>query len=606
MKYGVREKTKVAEEIRDDEREGEAENVLVVFTAVEKDDEKNPEEIVKSASEEIKKIRDDVGASRVLIYPYAHLSDNLASPSFAVKILEDLKKSIDGEVMRAPFGWYKYFEIRCKGHPLSELSRTIKGEEVPEALRKEEKIESHWYVLFDENLIEIDNFDFSSYPKLKEFAEYEISKSRAVDKVPPHVKLMRRLEIADYESASDPGNLRYYPKGRLIKSLIEEYVTRKVIEYGAMEVETPIMYDMEHPSLKRYLDRFPARQYVIESDKRRFFLRFAACFGQFLMTHDFTISYRALPLRLFELTRYSFRREQRGELVGLRRLRTFTMPDMHTVCRNMEEAIKEFEDQFKFSISVLKDIGLTPIDYEVAIRFDREFYEKNKDFIHRLQKIIGKPVLVEMWDERFFYFTLKFEFNFVDALSKASALSTVQIDVENAERYEITYVDEEGKRKYPIILHCSPSGAIERCIYALLEKASMESEKGNLPMFPVWLSPTQLRLIPVSLEFNEYAERIAEKFEGVRVDIDDRDVTVGKKIREASMEWIPYVAVIGEKEVRSGKLSVTIRSKSSIKSPKIVEMTPEELEKKIKEECRGFPFKPLPLPKKLSSRPKFV
>jgi len=606
MKYFAKERTEIAEEIGEDEREGEAENVLVVFTAVEKDDERNPEEVVRAASEEIKRVRDRVGAFRVLIYPYAHLSENLASPSSAIRILEDLKNSIDGEVLRAPFGWYKSFELKCKGHPLSELSRTIKGEEVPEALKKESKIESHWYILKDGELIGVKSFDFSSYPNLKKFAEYEISKSRAVDTTPPHVKLMKRLELADYESASDPGNLRYYPKGRLIKSLLEEFVTRRLIEFGAMEVETPIMYDMEHPALKRYLDRFPARQYVIESDKRRFFLRFAACFGQFLMTHDATISYRALPIKIFELTRYSFRREQRGELVGLRRLRSFTMPDMHTICRNMDEALREFEEQFKLSISVLREMGLEPEDYEVAIRFDREFYEKNSEFVHRLQRIIGKPVLVEMWDERFFYFTLKFEFNFVDALGKASALSTVQIDVENAERYGITYVDEDGSSKHPIILHCSPSGAIERCIYALLEKAAMKSERGELPALPTWLSPTQLRLIPVAPDFIEEAEKIASIFEGVRVDIDDRDESVGKKIREAGMEWIPYVAVIGEKEVRSGKLSVTIRRESTLKNPKIVEMTPEELKRRIEEECRGLPFKPLPLPKSLSQRIKFV
>lgn len=606
MKYFARERTSIAEKIEEKDRKGEAENVLVVFTAVEREDEKNPEEVIRIAGEEIKKVKEQVGAERILIYPYAHLSENLANPSFAVRVLEELRKYLGEDTLRAPFGWYKSFELRCKGHPLSELSRTIKSEEFSEALKKEEKIESHWFILQDGVLHSIESFDFSEHPNLKKFCDYEISKSRAVDATPPHVKLMRRLEIADYEGASDPGNLRYYPKGRLLKSLLEDFVVRRLIEYGAMEVETPIMYDVEHPTLKRYLDRFPARQYTIESDKRRFFLRFAACFGQFLMMHDATISHRALPLRIFELTRYSFRREQRGELVGLRRLRAFTMPDMHTLCRDMKEAMEEFKKQFGLSISVLRDIGLSPEDYEVAIRFDRAFYEKNFEFVHELQKIIGKPVLVEMWDERFFYFTLKFEFNFVDTLGKASALSTVQIDVENAERYGITYVDEDGERRYPIILHCSPSGAIERCIYALLEKAAMKSEEGELPSLPTWLSPTQLRLIPVSEEFIEDAERIVETLSSFRVDIDDRDETVGKKIREASMEWIPYIAVIGERERNTGKLSVTVRSESSLKNPKIVEMTLEELKERLQKECSGFPFKPLTLPEKLSKRVRFI
>src|ERR671929_2273217 len=160
-------------------------------------------------------------------------------------------------------------------------------------------------------------------------------KKRTVDEQPPHVRLMKKLAIADYEPASDVGNMRYYPKGRLMKSLIEQYVTRRVMEYGGIEVETPIMYDTKHPSLQSYFNRFPARQYSITSDNKQLFLRFAACFGQFLMAKDFNISYKQLPLKLYELTRYSFRREKSGELVGLRRLREFTMPDCHAMRKHL-------------------------------------------------------------------------------------------------------------------------------------------------------------------------------------------------------------------------------------------------------------------------------
>ena len=134
------------------------------------------------------------------------------------------------------------------------------------------------------------------------------------------------------------------------------------------------MYDVNHPTLKKYLYRFPARQYSIESDKRSFFLRFAACFGQFLMNRDMTISHRNLPLKMIEMTRYSFRREQHGELVGLRRLRAFTMPDMHTLCSDMDRAIAEFKDQYAMCMAVLADIGLDR-DYEVIILFTRDFYK---------------------------------------------------------------------------------------------------------------------------------------------------------------------------------------------------------------------------------------
>ena len=484
------------------------------------------------------------------------------------------------------------------------MSEEKKKEVVSEALKAEEKLRSMWFILTPQGELKpFEEFDFTGYENLKKFAEYEMRKSRAVERQSPHTILMRSLEIADYEPASDPGNMRYYPKGRLIKSLLEEYVNQRVAEYGGMEVETPIMYDMNHPTLAEYLHRFPARQYIIKSDKDRYFLRFAACFGQFLMAHDATISYRNLPLRIYELTRYSFRREQRGELVGLRRLRAFTMPDVHALCRNLEMAKEEFRERFLLSASVLKGIGLSKEDVELGVRMTEDYFKENREFITSLVELFGKPALVEMWSERFFYFILKWEFNFVDALDKASALSTDQIDVENAERYGIKYMDEDGREKHPIVLHCSPSGAIERDIYALLEKAYMDGEEGRAPMLPIWLSPTQVRVIPVSSTYVDYGEEIAKGLEGraVRVDVDDREETVPRKVRDAEKEWIPYIIVIGEREVGEDRLPVRDRKRGEIR-----EMSLEELMAEIEEAMEGRPFKPLPLPKRLQRRPKFV
>ncbi len=601
----------MAEEIDDQAKKGRLEEALCAFIAVEKFDEDDPDAVVAESARQIADVASQVKADRIMIYPYAHLSAQLSTPATAVKILKGLAESLsaDYEVMRAPFGWYKAFTISCKGHPLSELSRSIRlgeGEVVSQALKSEAKAVSYWKVLDqDGNLVDAEKFDFTGRQNLQKFANYEISKARAVDRVPPHVELMRRLELVDYEPGSDPGNMRYYPKGRMIKSLLENYVLEKAQDMGAMEVETPIMYDMEHPTLKKYLDRFPARQYQIEADKKKLFLRFAACFGQFLMGHDMTVSYRSLPLKMVEITRYSFRREQRGELVGIRRLRAFTMPDMHTLTRDMNSAMEEFRKQYQASIALLKEVGLDVADYEVAIRFTRDFYNQNREFIEGLVDIVKKPVLIEMWDERFFYFVLKFEFNFVDTMDKASALSTVQIDVENSERYDMSYVDEAGERQRPILLHCSPSGAIERVMYALLEKAARLSEEGKLPMLETWLSPTQVRIIPVAERHQARAQQIASEL-GLRTDIDDRDETVGKKIRDAGREWIPYVAVIGDEELASGELTVTVRAESTPKSPAKVKMSPADLKARVSAETAGKPWRRLPLSMMLSERPKFI
>jgi len=589
------------------------EEALTAFTAVEKIDEKTPKQAVKQAVDEIKKTAEQLKVKNIMVYPYAHLSSNLASPKKAQEILIEMEhelKQKNFNVKRSPFGWYKAFKISCKGHPLSELSREILPvKEETESLKKERKLSSDWYILTEDgNLHDIGKFNFKDYENLKKFSFYEKEKSRAVKGEPAHVTLMKKLEIADYEPASDGGNMRFYPKGRFIKKLIEHYVTRRVVEYGGLEVETPIMYDMQHPTLSEYLQRFPARQYQIESDKRNFFLRFAACFGQFLMAHDATISYKDLPLKIYELTKYSFRREQSGELTGLRRLRAFTMPDVHAFTSDLDMAMNEFKVRFDLSLSVLENIGIENNDIEMALRTTKDFYEKNKNFIFDLVKKFGKPILVEMWDERIFYFILKFEFNFVDLSEKASALSTDQIDIENGERYDIKFTDKDGTIKHPLILHCSPSGAIERVIYALLEKEAIKMSKGEKPILPLWLSPTQIRLIPVGDEFIKECENFSQKLNKneiykIRLDIDDREESVGKKIRDAEKEWIPIIVVIGEKEKNSKKFTPRFRDKSVGDITK--KYSTKELSDLVIKNIKGYPQEPIPLPVNLSKRPKF-
>jgi threonyl-tRNA synthetase len=466
-------------------------------------------------------------------------------------------------------------------------------------------LQSFWYILQPGGqMTPVSKYNFKKQDQnLQVLINYEIAKNRAVNEQPPHVRLMKKLAIADYEPASDAGNMRYYPKGRLMKSLIEQYITRRVMEYGGIEVETPIMYDTKHPSFESYFNRFPARQYSITSDSKQLFLRFAACFGQFLMAKDFNISYKHLPLKLYELTRYSFRREKSGELVGLRRLRAFTMPDCHALCRDLDQAKEEFRKRFELSISVLNNLGLTINDVEMAIRFTEDFYNQNKDFITELINRFGRPVLVEMWKERFFYFTLKWEFNYIDGLGKASALSTDQIDVENGARYNVEFVEEDGTKKNPIILHNSPSGAVERVIYALLEKSAKISKAGGIPSLPLWLSHTQVRVIPVNQEHIAYCEKVLAELTAnqIRVDIDDRDETVGKKIRESETEWVCYTIVIGDKEINSDKLVVRDRNEGKQR-----EITLQELINEVKAQTKDKPYLQLNLPLHLSARPQIM
>ncbi len=602
----VKKEIKSAEDL--DPQSKRFEEIVVAFVAVEESDNGD---VAKRAITEISESMKKIGCSKLLLYPYAHLSSKLASPTTALLLLQDMEKNAQGlEVHRAPFGWTKSYKLQVKGHPLAENSKSITAGEEKEkdsssnALKAESKIQSYWHILTpDGKLHEIDKFNFAKHQNLEVLAKYEAAKKRAVDEPPPHVKLMKKLAIADYEPASDAGNMRFYPNGRLMKSLIERYVTDKVMEYGGFEVETPIMYDSHHPSMESYFHRFPARQYSIDSEGKHLFLRFAACFGQFLMAKDFQLSYKNMPLRLYELTRYSFRREQSGELVGLRRLRAFTMPDCHAMCVDMEQAKEEFRKRFELSRDVIKGLGIENEDYEMAIRFTEEFYNENKSLVEETVAKLGKPVLVEMWKERFFYFVLKWEFNYVDNLGKASALSTDQIDVENGKRYNIDFMDDTNKPLNPIILHNSPSGAIERVIYTLLEKAAKDQREGRKPMFPLWLAPTQVRLIPVKPEFLDYCEKLADKLteNDIRVDVDDRNESVGKSIRDAETEWIRYIIVIGEKEVNSTILSIRDR-----KSKDPHNLSVEDFITSIREETKGKPFMRINMGRSVAKRPQIM
>jgi len=593
---------------------------LVVFSSVEKRDESAPKKIIDNTAKEILHVHKQVKAKNIVIYPFVHLSSTPSSPAVALQILKGIEKMLLDKklpVTRAPFGWYKGFDIKCKGHPLAELSRDItaegtsKGkEDVSNALEHEKELKSEWFIAEPDGKMhkismsngKIQGFDFSKHEHLAKMVRYEMAKSRKVKEEPPHIKLMRKLELVDYEEGSDPGHFRYFPKGKLMKSLMEEWVTKKMLEYGAMDVETPIMYDLEHPALKDYISRFPARQYSIQTPNKRVFLRFSACFGQFLMSHDASISYRNLPMRLYEMTRYSFRVEQRGELAGLRRLRAFTMPDCHALCRDIKQAKEEMMRRFDVSLDVQRGFGLTTDDMELSIRTVKDFHEQNPEHMLKIVKKWGKPALIEVWDKRFFYFVFKHEWNFVDALDKAACLTTDQIDVENAERYGLLYTDKDNKRKTPIILHLSPSGSIERVFYALLEKAYMEQKQGKNPVFPLWLAPTQVRLCPVSDKFLPLSAKIADQLEkeNIRVDMDDRVESVQKKIRDAETEWISLIVVIGELEKKSGKLAVRFRETGKVK-----QMKPLALINLIKKETLGFPYRPLPLPRMVTKRVVF-
>lgn len=597
LNYNVKNKTPVAEEIKDAKKQGAFDESLVVFTAVEKDDENNPQGIVKNLVKEVIKTNDQVKAENIVLYPYAHLSSSLSSPKVAVQVLKDAEEALDAEglnVKRVPFGWYKAFEISCKGHPLSELSRTITAEEEDE--EEVEKKPSSWSILDGDKIIDIDDFKFEN-DQLEKLVSYELGTGASDAGEPPHVKLMREKELCDYESASDVGNLKWFPKGRLVRDLLADYVYNLVVDQGAMPIETPIFYDLDNEAINVHAAKFGERQYRTDT-KKNLMLRFACCFGAFRVMADSFITWKNLPAKLYELSTYSFRFEKKGEVVGLKRLRAFTMPDFHSFCADMENTLEEFSKQTDMCIQTGVDLD---VKYEIIFRATKDFYDENKDWMYSIGKKIGKPVLLEILPERKHYWSCKIDFAAIDYLGRPIENPTVQIDVESGKRFDITYLGEDGKEHYPTILHCSPTGSIERVICSLLEKTAIELDE-KAPMLPTWLSPIEVRIITVGEDHKDFANELYDKInaENIRVDVDDRDESVGKKIRNAATEWIPYIFVVGDNEKESGVFSVTVRE-----TGEKVDMTVDELIKEVLDKTKGMPYRGLPLPKDISTRINF-
>jgi len=613
MEYAALEPAvKEPEKIDDVGKTHRVEECLVTFCSVEREDESSPSEIAKYAAKVILDQANMVKAERVLLYPYAHLSANLASPAGALRTLVLLDKALRGslEVVRSPFGWYKSFIIKCKGHPLGELARTVTLEMAKEELKAEAEAKaeeaaapSKFLVLTPEGKeIPIDLSDSKTFSSLKiDPSLLQLINNEAGIKgereAPSHIKIMKKLELVDYEPASDVGHFRFYPKGTIMKDSLEEFAYEIAVkDLHAFKIETPYLYRLDEPDIAEQVSKFREKDYRLKVDNREFTLRFAGDFGLFRMMKGVTMSYRQLPLRVYELST-SFRLEQSGECVGLKRLRNFTMPDLHCFCINLEQGMSEYMELFRKYTRLTESME---IDYAVAFRVLKDFYEKNKEWFVSLLKVVNKPALIEALPEMKHYWVLKHEYQAIDAAGGNTQLVTVQLDLEDAARYGIFYTDENGQKKGCIILHSS-LGSIERWMGSILEQAAKDHMKGKIPKLPVWLSPIQVRFLPVNNTHLDFALKLASNVAGynLRVDVDDREESVSKKIRDAEVEWIPYIVVVGEREISSGTLPVRVRG------GELVNTSLEGLCSLVRKSLGERPCIPSYLPLLLSAKPRF-
>lgn len=431
---------------------------------------------------------------------------------------------------------------------------------------------------------------------LSKYIESELFRKETPEKS-ASAEVMRRLELVDYEPAADSGHFRFYPGGSIVLDLLTEWANSIAVEdLGAMKIETPLIYDWSRKEIREQGETFHERHYRVLAgydEDKEWVLRFAGDFGLFSMLKSAHISYRNLPMRIYELSR-SFRYEKSGELSGLKRLRSFTMPDIHSFTKDVEEGWTEYLDLYREYEKVARNSGLR---YVQVFRVVQDFFDQYREKLTDLVVKSGKPAFFEILSGMKHYWVVKSEFQGIDPAGGSCQLSTVQLDVVDSQRYGITYTDSRGDQKGCVICHSSV-GSLERWLYMYLESAIA----GQNPSLPLWLSPVQVRFIPVSESYNGHALEVCLglKKEGFRCDLDDRKGTLAKKVRDSQKKWIPYVCVIGEDEVKSGSLNV-IRRSDRTKST----FSPEEFAEMLRREVAGMPSVHSGLPILLSRRPLF-
>ncbi len=525
---------------------------LVILTAIEKTDTMGS---VKELVKNIEDISSQVNDKKIVLYPYAHLSSNLGNPELAIKILEEAEKELKKkkfEVVRAPFGYYKEFELKVKGHPLSELSREIKfqGKE-----RSEE---------------------YDPKQLLREISKSKLDTSKLKEN--DHRIIGNEMDLFSFSEVA-PGMVFWHNNGLIIRNELINFWREVHKNSGYQEISTPQIMDKKLWQISGHWEKYKDNNFTTEYEKRKFLVKPMNCPGGMLVYKNRPKSYKELPLRVGEMG-IVHRVELSGVLAGLFRVIQFTQDDAHIFCT---------EAQIEKEIFAIMDL----IDI---------FYKKFKlEFDHielstRPEKRIGTN---EMWDKaeklledslkkkKFRYkinkgdgafYGPKIDFHVKDSLGRTWQLSTIQLDFSMPERFELEYVDSDNSRKRPVMLHRVIYGSLERFIGIYLEHTN-----GRLP---TWLAPMQVRIISFTDRNEKYAKKVVEeigkRIPNIRLDADFRQTTVPAKVKEAEIMRIPYIIVIGDKEEKDNSIAIREKGNSKIRSSRL-ESFIEELSKEIRE-----------------------
>lgn len=399
-----------------------------------------------------------------------------------------------------------------------------------------------------------------------------------------HRKLGKELGIFMFADIVGKGLPMWLPNGFTVRRLLSDYIMNKELELGYEHVMTPSLGNVKLYKKSGHWahykdDMFPA----MELDDEAYVLRPMNCPHHMVMYKSTLHSYRDLPVRIAEIAN-DFRFEASGALTGIERARAFTQNDSHIFCRP-DQIAQEFKNVAHLILDVYKDFGFKDYSFRLSLRDKNnkekyfgndELWEKSENELREVLKEMGVE-FYEAEGEAAFYGP-KLDVQVKSALGHDVTLSTIQLDYQLPERFELTYVDENGDKVRPVVIHRAILGSLDRFIAFLLEET-----KGNLPL---WLAPTQVQVIPVKLEYHdEYAKEVVAKLRKAhfRVNNDNRDEKLGYRIREAQLKKIPYQLVLGDNERDNG--TVTYRKhgekkQTTVTFEEFVELLNTEVENK--------------------------
>ncbi len=393
-----------------------------------------------------------------------------------------------------------------------------------------------------------------------------------------HRKLGKELELFSFSDVAGAGLVLFHPKGAMLRQTVVDYITKKHLQKGYELISSPHIFKSDIWMKSGHYDYYKDNMYIFEKDDQEYAVKPMNCPGHILVYASRVRSYRELPIRYFELGSV-YRHEKSGVLHGLLRVRGFTQDDAHIFCLR-EQVEEEVVDVIDLVAEVLEVFGFT--DFEVELSTKPEKYigsdEDWEEATNALKKALeAKGIEYDINEGDGAFYGPKIDIKLKDALGRSWQCATVQCDFALPERFDLTYADKDGNKKRPVVLHRVVLGSLERFIGALIEHYGGD--------FPLWLAPTQVMIVPITEEQVDYGLEIKKELcaRGMRAEIDVRGEKMQKKIRDAELTKIPYMAVIGAREKDNKEISLRGRKKGNIGvmgQEDFFEMLTKEVEKK--------------------------